>query len=150
MDASASPLQCSKLRLGDTYRGKQGLDYAHGISRETVGAHGLCMHVLTFPPKTRAKAHLHEAHETAIYTISGEVVMWWGERLEHRMDTGPGDMIYIPPGMPHLPVNLTDAPATVVLARTDPNEQESVLLLPELEELVGDLPNMTEILPDHS
>lgn len=136
MDASGSLLQCRKMRAGETYRGKQGLDYAHGLSRETVGSQGICMHVLTFPPKTRANAHLHEAHETAIYTISGNVVMWWGEQLQYRMDTGPGDMIYIPAGMPHLPINLTDEPATVVLARTDPNEQESVKLLPELEALV--------------
>ncbi|MEL6475885.1 MAG: cupin domain-containing protein [Pseudomonadota bacterium] len=146
MDASASPLQCRKLRAGETYRGKQGLDYAHGISRETVGSLGLCMHALTFPPKTRARAHLHAAHETAIYTISGEVVMWWGERLEHRMETGPGDMVYIPAGMPHLPVNLTNAPASVVLARTDPNEQESVELLPALDPLVET--DGVTILPD--
>ena len=38
--------------------------------------------------------------------------------------------------MPHLPVNMSDAEATVVLARTDPNEQESVVLRPDLEHLV--------------
>ena len=32
--------------------------------------------------------------------------------------------------MPHLPANLSDSePCTAVLARTDPNEQESVVLL---------------------
>ena len=32
--------------------------------------------------------------------------------------------------MPHLPSNLSDSePCTAVLARTDPNEQESVVLL---------------------
>jgi uncharacterized RmlC-like cupin family protein len=35
--------------------------------------------------------------------------------------------------MPHLPINETDKPCTAVIARTDPNEQESVTLLPELE-----------------
>ena len=35
-----------------------------------------------------------------------------------------------PAGMPHLPSNLSDSePCTAVLARTDPNEQESVVLL---------------------
>ena len=35
-----------------------------------------------------------------------------------------------PAGMPHLPSNASDSePCTVVLARTDPNEQESVVLL---------------------
>ena len=44
-------------------------------------------------------------------------------------------MVYIPAGVPHLPANRSGAPCTVVIARTDPNEQESVVLLPELEAL---------------
>ena len=34
----------------------------------------------------------------------------------------------------HLPINLGSEPVTGVVARTDPNEQESLILLPELEE----------------
>jgi uncharacterized RmlC-like cupin family protein len=42
----------------------------------------------------------------------------------------PGDFFYIP----HLPYNPSDTePVTAIIARTDPNEQESVILLPELE-----------------
>jgi uncharacterized RmlC-like cupin family protein len=38
--------------------------------------------------------------------------------------------------MPHLPYNMSQTePCTAVIARTDPNEQESVVLLPELETL---------------
>jgi uncharacterized RmlC-like cupin family protein len=44
-----------------------------------------------------------------------------------------GDFIYIPAGVPHLPVNSGKEPAFGVVARTDPNEQESVELLPELD-----------------
>jgi uncharacterized RmlC-like cupin family protein len=62
--------------------------------------------------------------------------MYWGEKLEHVMQTGPGDMIYIPADVPHLPFNDGDELAVAVIARTDPHEQESVVLLPELEELV--------------
>ncbi len=62
--------------------------------------------------------------------------MWWGERMEHVMDVKAGDLVYIPADVPHLPVNHTTATAKAVVARTDPNEQESVTLLPELEELV--------------
>ena len=137
MANTASRADCARLRPGALYHGKQGLTYAHGLSAESVGAQGICMHVLRMPAGARAKAHLHEAHETAIYTISGAVTMWWGKTLEHRMDTGEGDLIYIPAGMPHLPVNLSDQEAVVVMARTDPNEQESVVLCPELEAMVS-------------
>jgi len=40
-----------------------------------------------------------------------------------------GDFLYIPAGVPHQPYNPTDTPARAVLARTDPNEQESVVVL---------------------
>jgi uncharacterized RmlC-like cupin family protein len=128
---------CVKLRPNNTYSGKQGFDYFEGIAKETVGSNGVCMHLLTVPPGARAKAHMHETHETAIYVISGSAKMYWGDKLENLMETGAGDMIYIPAGTPHLPFNDGHEPAVAVIARTDPNEQESVVLLPELENLVG-------------
>jgi uncharacterized RmlC-like cupin family protein len=131
-----SPPSCRLLRSGETYGGKQGFDYFAGISAETAGARGLCMHLLTVPPGGRAKAHLHESHETAIYVLEGEGEMWYGPRLEHHMAARAGDMIYIPAGVPHLPMNRSAAPMTAVIARTDPNEQESVVLRPDLEPLV--------------
>lgn len=128
--------ECVKLRPGKTYYGKQGFSYFEGIAKETVGSHGVCMHLLTVPPGGRAKAHKHATHETAIYAISGAAKMYWGERLEHVMEIKAGDMIYIPADVPHLPLNDGDDPAVAVIARTDPHEQESVVLLPELEALV--------------
>ena len=127
---------CHVIRAGGTYEGKQGFRYAAGVSAETVGAEGICLMLLTIQPGERARAHLHENHETAIYVISGESVMWYGERLENRVVAGAGDMVYIPAGMPHLPANVSDAPCVAVIARTDPNEQESVVLRPDLEDLV--------------
>jgi uncharacterized RmlC-like cupin family protein len=132
--ASIKP-ECQLVRADSTYGGKQGLTYYHGISAERNGAQGICMHVLRIPPGGRAKAHLHEAHETAIYVLSGLGRMWHGDQLEHEMMCGPGDMIYIPAGVPHLPTNASDSEECVaVLARTDPNEQESVVLRPDLDE----------------
>ena len=135
MSVSSKPT-CRIVRPGSTYAGKQGLNYFQGIAAETVGSTGICLHLLTIPPGARAKAHRHEAHETAIYVLSGEVHTWFGDRLEEHVIVRAGDMFYIPAGVPHLPVNRsTTEPATAVIARTDPNEQESVVLLPELERL---------------
>ncbi|MGE0503084.1 MAG: cupin domain-containing protein [Rhizobiaceae bacterium] len=127
---------CRLVRPSGSYDGKQGLTYFEGIAAETVGSVGICMHRVTIPPGARARAHLHESHETALYVLSGEAVTFYGERLEQRAVTRAGDMFYIPAGVPHLPANLSDAPCTAIIARTDPNEQESVVLLPELDGLV--------------
>jgi uncharacterized RmlC-like cupin family protein len=126
---------CRLVRESSTYDGKQGLTYFAGISAESVGAQGLCMHMLRMPPGARANAHFHAAHETAIYLISGQANMWYGEQLEHHMIMQAGEYLYIPAGVPHLPYNPGPQEAVAILARTDPNEQESVVLRPDLDAL---------------
>lgn len=41
--------ECRKIRPAERYAGKQGFTYDAGIARESVGATGLCMHLLTIP-----------------------------------------------------------------------------------------------------
>jgi uncharacterized RmlC-like cupin family protein len=119
---------CAVIRPEERFHGKQNLDYISGISAQSVGARGLCMHLLTIPPGGRAAPHYHEGHETGIYVLSGEAGMWYGEGLRKHLTIRAGQLLYIPSGVPHLPYNLSDTePCAAVLARTDPNEQESVI-----------------------
>jgi uncharacterized RmlC-like cupin family protein len=121
---------CKVIKPGSTYSGLQGFDYFEGISAESAGSTGICMHLLTIPPGASARAHLHESHETAIYVLSGTAKMRYGAELEKELEVGAQEFLYIPAGMPHRPYNASDTePCTAVLARTDPNEQESVILL---------------------
>ncbi len=125
---------CAVIHPGETYTGKQAFTYFAGVSAENCGARGICMHLLKIPPLGRAKAHLHENHETAIHIVSGAAAMWFGERLEQHLDCRAGDYVYIPAGVPHLPYNPSATETcTAVIARTDPNEQESVVLRPDLD-----------------
>ncbi|MFI5385705.1 MAG: cupin domain-containing protein [Fimbriimonadales bacterium] len=130
-------VDCKLIRCGAHFSGKQGLSYFAGIAAETAGSKGICMHLLEMLPGAKAKAHFHENHETAIYVLEGEAEMLYGEQLEHKIRVGPGDFVFIPAGVPHLPYNPFSAPARAVVARTDPNEQESVILCPELDEPIG-------------
>ncbi|MDR3372662.1 MAG: cupin domain-containing protein, partial [Ancalomicrobiaceae bacterium] len=69
-----------------------------------------------------------------IYILSGDSAMNYGENLELTMEARAGDYVYIPANMPHRPYNLSDTvPCLAIIARTDPNEQESVRLLPHLD-----------------
>jgi uncharacterized RmlC-like cupin family protein len=124
------------LPTGEASTTRQGLRQFEGISAESVGSQALCAHLLAIPPGGRAKAHRHAGHETAIYLLEGQAVVWFGEQLESRVDVGPGDFLYIPPDVPHVPANASDTEwARGVVARTDPNEQASVELLPHLDDL---------------
>jgi uncharacterized RmlC-like cupin family protein len=125
---------CKLIHSDESYRGKQELTYFAGISAESAGSTALRMHRVVIPPGGHAKTHLHASHESAIYTISGEAEVLFGERLGERLVCGPGDFVFIPAGVPHQPRNLSATePCVAIIARTDPNEQESVVLLPELD-----------------
>ncbi|MBN8980200.1 MAG: cupin domain-containing protein [Rhizobiales bacterium] len=125
------------VKSGGSVRGKQGLDYHVGISADTVGSKAIHMQTVIIAPGSRAHAHKHTTHETAIYALSGTSGVYHGEKLEHHTFVAPGDYFYIPADVPHLPYNPSETETVIaVIARTDPNEQESVVLMPELEKLV--------------
>lgn len=121
--------ECKVIRGGEGFHGKQGLDYFAGVSAESAGATGICMHMVVIPPGAEAKPHYHAAHETAIFQIEGSTSFRHGPNLEFTDVVNEGDYVYIPAGVPHQPFNPTDRLARAIIARTDPNEQESVVLI---------------------
>jgi uncharacterized RmlC-like cupin family protein len=129
MAGLADPGDVVVIRSGESYVGKQGVSLANGVSSRSAGAHALCLHLVTIPPGTRGIPHFHAGHESAIYTVTGETEVWHGEGLSQRTIVHAGDFMYIPPGTPHLPVNRSDVMTIAVVARTDPEEQESVITL---------------------
>lgn len=113
---------------------EQGSVYSTGVSAETAGATGLWLGIISLPAGRRTSAHYHAAHETALYMMSGvEMDLYTGAKLEHRDRVRPGDYLFIPAGLPHLAVNRSDVAAVFIGARTDPNANESVVMLPELD-----------------
>ncbi|ADG11507.1 cupin domain-containing protein [Caulobacter segnis] len=141
MNDNATPT-CRVVRPGEPVVGKQGLTYEVGVSAETVGARAIHMQTLTLPPGARGTPHKHEHHETAIFAIEGVSGCWYGEDLREHARIHAGDYFYIPANMPHLPYNDGEVPFVAVIARTDPNEQEGVVLL--------DDPGATPPPVDHS
>jgi len=122
------------LRESAEYTGVQGPRYGGGVSKESVGSERLWFGRVTIGPAGRTKAHLHERHETAIYVLAGSCVVYSGPDLATMEAAGPGDYIYIPANTSHIAVNTSATePLVAIIARTDPNEQESVVLQPELE-----------------
>ncbi|PSF37526.1 cupin [Aphanothece hegewaldii CCALA 016] len=108
---------------------RQHLPYFVGISKTTVGAKGISMNLVIIPPGGTAKPHFHRDYETAIYLIKGRVETRYGQGLKQSVINEAGDFIFIPPGVPHQPYNLSDTePAHALVSRNDPNEQENVVL----------------------
>jgi uncharacterized RmlC-like cupin family protein len=120
---------CVVIRSDENYDGKQGISLTSGVSSRSAGSKALCLHLVMIPPGTRGMPHYHAEHESAIYAVSGETEVWHGDGLAHRTVVRAGDFMYVPPGTPHLPVNRGDVMSISVVARTDPQEQESVVII---------------------
>jgi uncharacterized RmlC-like cupin family protein len=107
----------------------QRLPYFVGISGTTAGTTGLSMNLVVIPAGGRAQPHCHKSYETAIYLLKGRVKTLYGKGLQKSVINEAGDFLFIPPNVPHQPVNLSDTDtAQAIVARNDPNDWENVVL----------------------
>ena len=107
---------------------RQRLPYFLGISGASAGSRGLSMHLVVIPPGGSAEPHYHHGYETSIYLMEGRVETRYGPGLRQSVINEAGDFLFIPPGVPHQPFNLSGTePARAIVARNDPNEQENVV-----------------------
>lgn len=117
------------IRPAQTTMTKQQLPNFVGISETSAGARHLSMNLVIIPPGGAAQPHVHRGYETAIYLLQGRVETRYGPGLHKSVIHEAGDFIFIPADVPHQPVNLsTTEPAKALVARNDPNEQESVVV----------------------
>jgi uncharacterized RmlC-like cupin family protein len=116
--------------IGDTGQ-TSGMQRLEAISGKTVGARNLWMGQTLVPASTASGNHHHGASETAIYVISGHPVFVFldvdaDEAGERRIESGPGDYIFVPPYVPHREENPDPgADAVVLIARTT---QEAIIV----------------------
>ena len=134
MDIQNPPPQDGELRTvrpDKSVMTVQKLPYFNGISENTVASTGLAMHLVVIPPGGRAESHYHHDFETGIYVLEGKVETRYGLNLEKSSFNEAGDFIYVPPFVPHQPINLSDTePARAIIARNDSLEHERVTLYP--------------------
>jgi len=114
---------------------RQRLPQFVGISGATAGATGLSMNLVVIPPGAAAEPHTHSGYESAVYLLEGRVETRYGPGLKQSVINEAGDFLFIPPNVPHQPVNLSDTePARAIVSRNDPNEQEHVIPYDPAEE----------------
>ncbi|GLZ39729.1 cupin domain-containing protein [Actinokineospora sp. NBRC 105648] len=115
---------------GDTTQ-TSGMTRLEAVSSKTVGSSKVWMGETHVGPATNSGDHHHGEAETAIYIQSGHPVFVFAEGdQEVRIETGPGDYIFVPPYVAHREENPGDEPAVVIIARSS---QEGVVVnLPSL------------------
>jgi len=113
-----------------------GMDRFSAVSGHRVGATKLWMGQTHVGAAQRSGDHHHGEAETAIFVLSGTpsfVFLDETTGAETRIDTGPGDYVFVPPFTPHREENNDpDHEAVVVLARS--TQEAIVVNLPSLQE----------------
>ncbi len=103
-----------------------GMRREAGISEALTGSTGLWMGTAVNAPAQSSGAHHHGGNESGIYILRGRVRFRWGPKLEHVVDTEPGDFVFVPPYEVHLEENLDpEGEAELLLAR---NSQEQIVV----------------------
>lgn len=108
-----------------------------GLSDVASAAPASRLRLSMIPPGTRGIPHFHADRESALYTVSGETEIWHGDGLSHRTVMRAGDFMYVPPGTPHLAANRSDVMTISVVASTDPEKRESVVVVELPRHLAG-------------
>ena len=123
-----------------------GMRRFEAISGRRSGSRRIWMGKNHVAPGMRSSDHHHGEAETGIYVVSGHpVFVFLEDGAERRIETGPGDYVYVPPFVPHREENPSpDEEAVVVLARST---QEGIVVnlpslraeVPELDRLIAEL-----------
>ena len=108
-----------------------GMTRYEALSGRTVGSTRIWMGQTHVAPSTASGDHHHGEAETAIYVVSGNPVFVFAEgSQEVRIETGPGDYVFVPPYVPHREENPGPGEAVVVIGRS--SQEGIVVNLPSL------------------
>ena len=111
-----------------------GMVRSAAISGDLVGAQSLWMGRTILPAGVSSGDHHHGDSETGIYVVSGNPVFVCrdaGSGDVVRLETEPGDYVWVPPHAPHREENPSpDTDAVVVIARS--TQEAIVVNLPTL------------------
>jgi uncharacterized RmlC-like cupin family protein len=110
---------------GDTGQ-TSGMTRLEAVSGRTVGSEKLWMGRTHVAPGASSGDHHHGDTETAIYVVSGRPAFVFADGdAEVRIETEPGDYVFVPPFVPHREENPGPEEAVVVIARSS---QEAVVV----------------------
>jgi len=103
-----------------------GMARLEGISGRLWGSEGLWMGETHLEAGVSSSDHHHGESETAIYVVSGHPAFVFVEDgKQRRIETAPGDYVYVPPWTPHREENPGGDEAVVVIARST---QEAIVV----------------------
>lgn len=73
--------------------------------------------------------HIHpEGTETYLYILKGNLQHKYGKQLEKSIFNKTGDLLHVPAGVPHQPINLSNEPIqALIISSYDQNDHQNVI-----------------------
>jgi uncharacterized RmlC-like cupin family protein len=102
----------------DTGRGFVGMN---SLSGDDVPSPSISIIVGEFPIGHRVTPHTHP-YEEIVYLISGHAEMSYGPGLAQKVEIEAGDILYVPEGVLHSPMNPGPNMVQYLVARSGPEE----------------------------
>jgi uncharacterized RmlC-like cupin family protein len=132
-DAWHRPLHHARAgQLSDSTAQTPGMRRLEALSGKTAGSENIWMGETHVAPGVSSADHHHGESETAIYVVAGHpAFVFLRDGVESRIETSPGDYVFVPPFTPHREENQSAGEeAVVVIARS--TQEAIVVNLPGL------------------
>lgn len=92
------------------------------IGPKSVGSERIKVNITEYLPGYIHKLHVHPNQEEVIYILAGRGI---SETNEGRKDISPGSVVFVPAGVPHATINVSDSePLRAIIIKSPPGDEE--------------------------
>lgn len=119
LPSQQAPDHCIMTMRSDVdWLSRQRLQQFVGTTADSAAA--LSMNLVVIPPGAAAEPHYDLSYQTTIFILEGTLCTRYGTDLERETINSMGDFLFVPPNLPHQPMNLslTETATAVVVRHT--------------------------------
>lgn len=92
------------------------------VGPERMGSEKIRLKITEYQPGFIHKLHMHPTQEEVIFVLDGRGIT---ETREDKIEIGPGSVVFVPAGVFHATVNLSDTePLRAVIVKSPPDDEE--------------------------
>ena len=92
------------------------------VGPERMGSEKIRFKITEYQPGYRHKLHMHPTQEEVIFVLDGRGIT---ETKEDKIEIGPGSVVFVPAGVYHATLNLSNTePLRAVIVKSPPDDEE--------------------------
>jgi uncharacterized RmlC-like cupin family protein len=92
------------------------------VGPERMGSEKIRLKITEYQPGYSHKLHMHPTQEEVIFVLEGRGIT---ETREDKIEIGPGSVVFVPAGVYHATLNLSNTePLRAVIVKSPPDDEE--------------------------